>query len=138
MNALPQQGIAALRGVPGRMERLDEGQPFMAVVDFAHTPNSLRRSLTTAKQLTSGRVIAVFGCAGLRDVEIFASGGLDEYEIERILNTGAPITGFGVGTYMGVARDQPYLDMAYKLTEYAGKGRVKISPGKPMAGNEMA
>lgn len=66
---ITRQGIAALQGVPGRMERIDEGQPFMAVVDFAHTPNSLRRSLTTAKQLTSGRVIAVFGCAGLRDVE---------------------------------------------------------------------
>lgn len=64
-----REGIAALRGVPGRMERIDEGQPFTAVVDFAHTPNSLRQSLTTAQQLTSGRVIAVFGCAGLRDVE---------------------------------------------------------------------
>jgi UDP-N-acetylmuramoyl-L-alanyl-D-glutamate--2,6-diaminopimelate ligase len=51
------------------MERIDEGQPFMAMVDFAHTPNSLRRSLTVAQTLTPGRVIAVFGCAGLRDVE---------------------------------------------------------------------
>jgi len=64
-----QQGIASLLGIPGRMERINEGQPFMAVVDFAHTPNALRRSLTTARQLTSGRVIAIFGCAGLRDVE---------------------------------------------------------------------
>ncbi len=64
-----QQGIAALAGVPGRMERIHEGQPFMAVVDFAHTPNALRRSLTVARTLTPGRVIAVFGCAGLRDVE---------------------------------------------------------------------
>jgi UDP-N-acetylmuramoyl-L-alanyl-D-glutamate--2,6-diaminopimelate ligase len=67
--AAAQQGIAALQGVPGRMERINEGQPFTAMVDFAHTPNSLRRSLTTARTLTSGRVIAVFGCAGLRDVE---------------------------------------------------------------------
>jgi UDP-N-acetylmuramoyl-L-alanyl-D-glutamate--2,6-diaminopimelate ligase len=64
-----QQGIAALTGIPGRMERLDAGQPFTAIVDFAHTPNALRRSLATARTLTSGRVIAVFGCAGLRDVE---------------------------------------------------------------------
>jgi UDP-N-acetylmuramoyl-L-alanyl-D-glutamate--2,6-diaminopimelate ligase len=64
-----QQGIAAMSGVPGRMERIDEGQAFVAIVDFAHTPNSLRRSLTTAQTLSSGRVIAVFGCAGLRDVE---------------------------------------------------------------------
>ncbi len=64
-----QTGVAALPGVPGRMERIDEGQPFMAIVDFAHTPNALRRSLTVARTLTSGRVIAVFGCAGLRDIE---------------------------------------------------------------------
>ncbi len=64
-----QQGVANLPSVPGRMERIDEGQRFMAIVDFAHTPNSLRRSLTVTQTLTSGRVIAVFGCAGLRDVE---------------------------------------------------------------------
>jgi UDP-N-acetylmuramoyl-L-alanyl-D-glutamate--2,6-diaminopimelate ligase len=64
-----RQGILDLPGVPGRMERIDEGQPFTAIVDFAHTPNSLQRSLRTARQLTAGRVIAVFGCAGLRDVE---------------------------------------------------------------------
>lgn len=64
-----QQGMAAMPGVPGRMERIDEGQPFTAIVDFAHTPNALRRSLTVARQLTKGRVLAVFGCAGLRDVQ---------------------------------------------------------------------
>ncbi len=64
-----RQGIAALPGVPGRMERITEGQPFTAVVDFAHTPNSLRRALAAARTLTEGRVIAVFGCAGRRDVE---------------------------------------------------------------------
>jgi UDP-N-acetylmuramoyl-L-alanyl-D-glutamate--2,6-diaminopimelate ligase len=66
--AAVQSGVAALSGVPGRMERIDAGQPFTAVVDFAHTPNSLRRALTAARDLTAGRVIAVFGCAGLRDV----------------------------------------------------------------------
>jgi UDP-N-acetylmuramoyl-L-alanyl-D-glutamate--2,6-diaminopimelate ligase len=72
LNISPTQaksGIAALPGVPGRMERIDEGQSFLAVVDFAHTPNSLRQVLTTARDLISGRVIIVFGCAGLRDVE---------------------------------------------------------------------
>jgi UDP-N-acetylmuramoyl-L-alanyl-D-glutamate--2,6-diaminopimelate ligase len=64
-----RQGIAALPGVPGRMERIDQGQPFLALVDFAHTPNSLRRSLEVARAITTGRVMAVFGCAGLRDVE---------------------------------------------------------------------
>jgi len=64
-----QQGALRLSGIPGRMERIDEGQPFLAIVDFAHTPNSLRRTLQVAQTLTPGQVIAVFGCAGLRDVE---------------------------------------------------------------------
>ncbi len=64
-----QQGIMALPGISGRMQRINQGQLFTAVVDFAHTPNSLRRALGTAQSLTSGRVIAIFGCAGLRDVE---------------------------------------------------------------------
>lgn len=68
--------------------------------------------------------------AGLEHVEIFASGGLDEYEIDELVKQGAPITGFGVGTRMGLSADAPALDIAYKLTEYEGKGRVKLSPGK--------
>ena len=62
-----QDGLAAMAAVPGRMERIDVGQDFSAVVDFAHTPNALRRALETARRLTSGRLIAVFGSAGLRD-----------------------------------------------------------------------
>jgi UDP-N-acetylmuramoyl-L-alanyl-D-glutamate--2,6-diaminopimelate ligase len=62
-------GIASLRGIPGRMERIDEGQPFMALVDFAHTPNALDRAVAAARTMTDGRVIVVFGCAGLRDRE---------------------------------------------------------------------
>lgn len=68
--------------------------------------------------------------AGLDDVEIFASGGLDEFGIRRLVADGAPIEGFGVGTGMGVARDAPALDIAYKLTGYAGRGRLKLSSGK--------
>lgn len=70
--------------------------------------------------------------AGLEGVEIFASGGLDEYEVDRIVRAGAPITGFGVGTGMGVSSDAPSVDIAYKLTSYAGRGRLKLSPGKPI------
>jgi UDP-N-acetylmuramoyl-L-alanyl-D-glutamate--2,6-diaminopimelate ligase len=85
------QGIAALEGIPGRMERIDLGQEFTAIVDFAHTPNALKVSLEAAKEMlttentestekinkdsvssvgsvaNSSRVIAVFGSAGLRD-----------------------------------------------------------------------
>lgn len=64
-----QKGIAALPGVPGRMERIKLGQDFIAIVDFAHTPNALRRALQSVRQMTRGRVIVVFGSAGLRDKE---------------------------------------------------------------------
>lgn len=60
-------GIAALQGVPGRMEVIDLGQSFDAIVDFAHTPNGLKRAIETAREMTKGRVISVFGSAGLRD-----------------------------------------------------------------------
>jgi len=63
------QGIASLEGIPGRMERIDVGQNFTAIVDFAHTPNALKVALEAARTMTSGRVISVFGSAGLRDKE---------------------------------------------------------------------
>lgn len=64
-----RRGIAALKGVPGRMERIDAGQDFIALVDFAHTPNALERAIAAARTMTRGRVIVVFGSAGLRDRE---------------------------------------------------------------------
>ena len=70
--------------------------------------------------------------AGLAHVQIIASGSLDEYEIERLVSSGAPLDGFGVGTAMGVSADAPYLDIVYKLTSYAGDGRVKLSANKPV------
>jgi UDP-N-acetylmuramoyl-L-alanyl-D-glutamate--2,6-diaminopimelate ligase len=65
------EGVASVAGVPGRMERVDEGQPFLAIVDFAHTPNALRQALGAARGMVDegARVIAVFGSAGLRDRE---------------------------------------------------------------------
>lgn len=75
---------------------------------------------------------ALLDAAGLQRVEIFASGGLDETRIAALLAAGAPIDGFGVGTAMGVSEDAPGLDIAYKLCDYAGRGRLKLSPGKPI------
>ncbi|MBM3152278.1 MAG: UDP-N-acetylmuramoyl-L-alanyl-D-glutamate--2,6-diaminopimelate ligase [Chloroflexi bacterium] len=63
------RGVEALPGVPGRMERIDLGQDFTAIVDFAHTPNALQVAIETVRQMTAGRVIVVFGSAGLRDKE---------------------------------------------------------------------
>jgi nicotinate phosphoribosyltransferase len=68
--------------------------------------------------------------AGLPEVRILASGGLDEYRIEELVQAGAPIDAFGVGTRMGVSEDWPWLDMAYKLVAYEGRPARKLSPGK--------
>jgi len=67
--AVAVNAIPSFTGIPGRMERIEMGQPFTAIVDFAHTPNALKVALETARPMTKGRVIAVFGSAGLRDVE---------------------------------------------------------------------
>ena len=68
--------------------------------------------------------------AGLHGVRIFASGGLDEHEIDRLLRAGAPIDAFGIGTRLGVSADAPALDSAYKLVEYADRPVMKLSTGK--------
>lgn len=60
-------GIAALREVPGRMEPVEAGQDFLVVVDYAHTPDSIRSVLRASRPLASGRLILVFGCGGDRD-----------------------------------------------------------------------
>jgi UDP-N-acetylmuramoyl-L-alanyl-D-glutamate--2,6-diaminopimelate ligase len=65
-----RQMLAALRefrGVPGRMEPIDAGQDFAVLVDYAHTPDSVRNVLRTARGITRGRLIAVLGCGGDRD-----------------------------------------------------------------------
>jgi nicotinate phosphoribosyltransferase len=72
--------------------------------------------------------------AGLGQVEIFASGGLDEHSIDALVRSGSPIDGFGVGTLLGVSADSPSLDMVYKLVEYDGRGRTKLSADKQVLG----
>ncbi|HYP13959.1 MAG TPA: UDP-N-acetylmuramoyl-L-alanyl-D-glutamate--2,6-diaminopimelate ligase [Bryobacteraceae bacterium] len=62
-----QAGIAACSAVPGRFERVTEGQPFLVVVDYAHTDDALRNTIAAARNLTAKRVITLFGCGGDRD-----------------------------------------------------------------------
>ena len=61
------RGLEAVRGVPGRFESVAEGQPFEVIVDYSHKPDALESVLRTARELTGGRVICVFGCGGDRD-----------------------------------------------------------------------
>jgi nicotinate phosphoribosyltransferase len=79
---------------------------------------------------SSGPVRAILDEAGLHDAVVFASGGLDEHEISRLLAAGAPIGGFGVGSKMGVSADAPFLDMVYKLVEHGRRPVLKLSEGK--------
>ena len=88
--------------------RLDSGD----VVDLAH------------------RARAILDEAGLHDAIVFASGNLDELEVARLIDAGAPIDGFGIGSRLGTVADAPYLDMAYKLVESAGRPVLKLSSGK--------
>src|SRR5207245_6102936 len=64
-----RSGIAAVRGVPGRFESVDAGQPFAVIVDYAHTPDSLENVLRAARELGTGRLTVVFGAGGDRDRE---------------------------------------------------------------------
>lgn len=68
--------------------------------------------------------------AGLNRVKIIASSSLDEYKIEKLLAQNAPIDSFGVGTELAVSGDAPDIDFAYKLVEYAGQPRMKLSSSK--------
>lgn len=63
------RGLESAPQVPGRLERIDEGQPFVVLVDYAHTPDSLAKAITAVRGVTRGRVITVFGCGGDRDPE---------------------------------------------------------------------
>jgi len=91
----------------------------------------------SALRLDSGDIDALsretrrrLDAAGLQRIRIFVSSDLDEHVITRLLAAGAPVDGFGVGTGMAVSADAPSLDLVYKLAEYAGRGRTKLSREK--------
>jgi UDP-N-acetylmuramoyl-L-alanyl-D-glutamate--2,6-diaminopimelate ligase len=78
------QGIGAVKGISGRMERIDRGQLFLVIVDFAHTPNALTKAIAATRRLTNGRIITVFGSAGKRDVakrRLMAEIGMREADL---------------------------------------------------------
>src|SRR5690625_7938448 len=77
------KGLGSVQ-VPGRFERIDKGQPFTVIVDYAHTPDGLANVLRTARELTSGRVIVLFGAGGDRDRTKRAQMGRVRSEERRV------------------------------------------------------
>ncbi len=73
--ALIAETLATVQGVTGRMERIDEGQPFTVIVDYAHTPASLEKVLKILRPLTTGKLMVLFGSAGERDKQKRPSHG---------------------------------------------------------------
>ncbi len=78
----------------------------------------------------SRKVRVILDHGGCQDIKILLSGNLDEYRLRDILDAGAPVDGFGIGTSLAVSADAPSLDCVYKLQEYAGLARRKKSSGK--------
>jgi nicotinate phosphoribosyltransferase len=72
----------------------------------------------------------ILDAAGLQTVKIFVSGGMDEHQVASLARAGAPIDAFGIGTELGVSGDAPWMDCAYKLVEYDGAPRLKLSAAK--------
>lgn len=117
------------------------------LIDTYDTLDGLRHALAVAERddlgggfsvrLDSGDLLELsvavrkmLDIADRHDVSVVASGGLDEFDVKRLLDADAPIDVFGVGTRVGVSADAPSLDSAYKLVEYDGRPVMKLSTGK--------
>lgn len=124
--------VQAFESEPDAFRAFLRHQPdTILLVDTYDTTEGVRRVASLAREMGDAfRVRGILDAAGLRHLQIFASGGLDEGRIAALLAAGAPVDAFGVGTEMSVSGDAPALDIAYKLTAYAGTGRMKLSAGK--------
>ncbi len=81
----------------------------------------------------SRRTRELLDAAGLPEVRIVVSGGLDEYGVDALVRAGAPVDVYAVGSKVGTSADAPYLDSAYKLVEYDGRPVMKLSSAKVTA-----
>ncbi|MGW5114258.1 nicotinate phosphoribosyltransferase [Streptomyces noursei] len=133
--------IAFARCHPGPVTLLvDTYDTASGVAAAARVLRALGRADGSAVRLDSGdikalsfRTRAILDAAGLPQVRIVASGGLDEFAVHDLVAAGAPIDVYAVGTRVGVSADTPYLDSAYKLVEYAGRPVMKLSSAKVTA-----
>ncbi|HUH70956.1 MAG TPA: nicotinate phosphoribosyltransferase [Mycobacterium sp.] len=128
---------AFARLYPGTTLLVDTYDPLRGVDHVIELVKHRERLVVAGVRLDSGDLGALskatrakLDAAGLNQIEIFASSGLDEYRIAALMNDGCPIDAFAVGTKLVVAQDAPALDMAYKLVEYDGVGRTKFSSDK--------
>lgn len=137
-------GVGALRAVPGRFEFVDHGQSFRVIVDYAHTDDALRKALTSAREITDGKLIVVFGAGGDRDASKRRKMGSvaagcsdfavltsdnprseDPLEIIRMIEKGFPATG---GRYTSIPDRREAIRLAIDRAEkqdtvvIAGKG----------------
>jgi nicotinate phosphoribosyltransferase len=125
------------------------GPATVFLVDTFDTPTGVARAIQVAREcrdrgvdvrgvrLDSGDVLALardarrdLDEAGFPEMQILASGGIDEHEIERLLGAGAPVDGFGIGSSLAVSSDAPVLDTVYKLVAFDGRPVRKTSEGK--------
>ncbi|KUO15981.1 nicotinate phosphoribosyltransferase [Streptomyces dysideae] len=101
--------------------------------DAARGPGSAVRLDSGDLGALALRARALLDAAGLPEVRIIASGGLDEYAVDELVRSGAPIDVYAVGTRVGVSADAPFLDSAYKMVEYDGRPVMKLSSAKVTA-----
>lgn len=107
-------GVETVKNIPGRMERVEAGQPFTVVVDFAHTPDSYRTVLPALREVTPGRLITVFGAYGNRDASKFPGVGRANAEF---------------ADHMILTEDDPGTDDPAELTALLVKGIEQVKGG---------
>ena len=126
------------------------GKSAILLVDTYDVIEGIKKAATVARQVYKEKGIKIRGIridsgdftsltkfarqyfkkTGVEFLKIFVSSALDEYRIEQLLNSGAEIDGFGVGTKFAVCYHAPAVDIVYKIIQYAGKGLYKTSPDK--------
>lgn len=121
-----KDALENVRGVPGRFEMVDSGQEFSVIVDYAHTPDGLENTLKTARQITQGRLITVFGCGGDRD----------RAKRPMMGEIAARYSDFAVLTSDNPRTEDPLAiieEVEAGVRHFAGKGSYAVEPDRRMA-----